>query len=97
MDVNHVVNEWYLFTSLEHYHTHYCCIKHTKSKQLSDMVQFQHKCITNGSITHADKVMHTLADCIKAIQGRWAKLKPLRHYRTYSKLLMQHKLIYMHT
>jgi len=33
------------------------------------MVQFQHKRITNPTITHADKVMHALADCIKALQG----------------------------
>jgi hypothetical protein len=53
----HLVDGWYLFTSPEHYCTHNCHIKHTKSKQLSDTVQFQHKCITNPSITHANKVM----------------------------------------
>ena len=31
------------------------------------------KCIANPSITHADKVMHALADCIKAIQGMTGK------------------------
>jgi hypothetical protein len=65
----HLLDGWYLFTSPEHYHTHYCHIKHTKSKQISDTVQFQHKHITNPSITHADKVMQALAECIKAIQG----------------------------
>jgi hypothetical protein len=34
----HLVNEWYLFTLLEHYCTHNCHIKHNKSKQLSNMV-----------------------------------------------------------
>jgi hypothetical protein len=58
----HSVDGWYLFTSPEHYHTHTCHIKHNKSKQLSDTVQFQHKCITNPTITHSDKVMHALAD-----------------------------------
>jgi hypothetical protein len=33
------------------------------------MVQFQRKRITNPSITHINKGMHALADCIKAIQG----------------------------
>ncbi len=28
----HLVDGWYLFTSPEHYHTHNCHIKHTKSK-----------------------------------------------------------------
>jgi hypothetical protein len=32
-------------------------------------VKFQHKRITNPPITHADKVMHALADCVKALQG----------------------------
>jgi len=64
----HSVDGWYLFTSPKHYRTHNCHIKHTKSKQLSDTVQFQHKRITNLTITHADKVMHALADCIKALQ-----------------------------
>jgi len=65
----HTVDGWYLFTSPEHYRTHNCHIKHTKSERLSDSVQFQHKCIINPTITHADKVMHALADCVKALQG----------------------------
>jgi hypothetical protein len=64
---------WYLFTSPNHYCTHNCHIKHTKSKCLSNTVQFQHKHITNPSITHADKVMHALADCVKAIQDMTGK------------------------
>ena len=63
------VDGWYLFTSPKHYCTHNCHIKHTKSERLSDTVQFQHKRITNPTITHADKVMHALADCVKALQG----------------------------
>jgi hypothetical protein len=65
----HLVDGWYLFTSPEHCPTHNCHIKHTKSKQLSNTVQFQHKRITNPTITHANKVMHALANCVKALQG----------------------------
>jgi hypothetical protein len=65
----HLVDGWYLFTSLKHYCTHNCHIKHTKSERLSDTVQFQHKRITNPTITHADKVMHALANCVKVLQG----------------------------
>jgi hypothetical protein len=65
----HLVDGWYLFTLPGHYCTHNSHIKHTKSKQLLDMVQFQHKRITNPSITHAEKMMNALADCVKAIQG----------------------------
>ena len=36
---------------------------------MSDTVQFQHKRITNPTITHADKVMLALAECVKAING----------------------------
>jgi hypothetical protein len=73
----HLVDGWYHFTSPEHYRTYNCHIKHTKSKrkQLSNTVQFQHKRITNPSITHADKVMHALAECIKAIQGMTGKAR----------------------
>jgi hypothetical protein len=55
--------------SPKHYHTHNCHIRHTKSKQLSDTIQFEHKRITNPTITHANKVIHALADCVKALQG----------------------------
>jgi hypothetical protein len=64
------VDGWYLFTSPKHYRTHNYHIKHTKSKQLSNTVQFQHKRITNPTITHTNKVlMHALANCNKALQG----------------------------
>jgi hypothetical protein len=65
----HSVDGWYLFTSPKHYGTNNCHIKHTKSKQLSSTVQFQHKHITNPTITHANKVMHALANCVKALHG----------------------------
>jgi hypothetical protein len=71
----HSVDGWYLFASPEHYCTHNCHIKHTKSERLSDTVQFQHKRITNPSITHANKVMHGLAECIKAIKGMTGKAR----------------------
>ena len=54
----HSVDGWYLFTSPEHYRTHNCHIKHIKSEQLSNTVQFEHKRITNPTITHANKMMH---------------------------------------
>ncbi len=71
----HLVNGWYPFASPEHYCTHNSHIKHTKSKQLSDTVQFQHKRITNPSITYADKVMQALAEYVKAIQGMTGKAR----------------------
>ncbi len=67
--VYHSINGWYLFTSPEHYRTHTCHVKATKSKRHSDTVHFKHKNITNPTITHADKVMQVLAECIKTITG----------------------------
>jgi hypothetical protein len=67
--VYHSVDGWYLFTSPEHYHTHRCYVKATKSKRHSDRVHFKHKNITNSTITHDDKVMQALAECIKTITG----------------------------
>ncbi len=63
----HSVVGWYLFTSPEHYHTHTCYVKVTKSKRHSDAVHFKHKNITNPTITHANKVMQALAECVKTI------------------------------
>ncbi len=65
----HSVDRWYLFTSPEHYCTHMCYVKATKSKRHSDTVHFKHKNIANPTITHADKVMQALAACIKTITG----------------------------
>jgi hypothetical protein len=63
------IEGWYLFTSPEHYRTHMCYVKATKSKCHSDTVHFKHKNITNPTITHVDKVMQALAECVKTITG----------------------------
>jgi hypothetical protein len=56
-------------------HTHNCHIKHTKGERLSNTVQFQQKHITHPSNKHANKVMHALVYCIKAIQGMMGKAR----------------------
>ena len=65
----HSVDGWYLYTSPEHYRTHVCQVKSTRSERLTDTVQFNHKSITNPTITHADKIMKAMADCINAWKG----------------------------
>jgi hypothetical protein len=65
----HSVDGWYLFTSSEHYCTHICYVKATKSKRHLDTVHFKQKNITNPTITHANKVMQALAECAKTITG----------------------------
>ena len=65
----HSVDGWYLATSPEHYRTHKCHIKNTRDDRFSDTVQFQHKRITNPTITPHDKIMRAIADCAKVIKG----------------------------
>jgi hypothetical protein len=65
----HSIGGWYLFTSPEHYRTHMCHVKATKSECHLDTIHFKHKNITNPTITHADKVMQALAECVKTITG----------------------------
>ncbi len=64
----HLVDGWYLYTSPYHYSTHACHIKTTKKEQLTNTVDFQHKRITNPTITHADKVMHAIQQVIREIK-----------------------------
>ena len=53
----------------EHYRTHTCHIKETRSDRFSDMVDFKHKRITHPSITNADKVMEAIREVVKTIKG----------------------------
>jgi hypothetical protein len=64
----HSLDGWYLYTSPNHYQTHACRIKTTKKERLTDTVDFQHKQITNPTITHADKVMHAIQQVIREIR-----------------------------
>ena len=65
----HSVDGWYIDTSPEHYRTHRCHIKQTRSDRFSDTVEFQHKCITNPTISPTDKIMNAINACITTIQG----------------------------
>ena len=84
----HSLDGWYLSTSPEHYRTHKCHIKTTRSDRFSDTVQFQHKNITNPTITHYDKVMHALADCAKAIKNI-KNIDPNQELRDIQRLLSE--------
>jgi len=64
----HSVDGWYLYTSPNHYRAHACHIKATNKERLTDTVDFQHKRITNPTITHADKVMHAIQQVIREIK-----------------------------
>ncbi|KAL7475772.1 hypothetical protein ACHAW6_001675 [Cyclotella cf. meneghiniana] len=75
----HSMDGWYLSTSPEHYRTHCCHIKATNSDRFSDTIVFQHKTITNPTITLADTLMQAIADCTSALQGITAPLQDINH------------------
>jgi hypothetical protein len=64
----HSIDGWYLSTSPEHYRTHVCHNKSTKSNRLSDNVHFKHKHITNPALTHNDKIMIAVAELSKILK-----------------------------
>ena len=64
---------------------HKCYIESTRSERFSDTVQFQHKNITNPTITHGDKIVYAISRYTKVIQslgGGMAKqeIKDLRWF-----------------
>ena len=65
----HSVDGWYLSTSPEHYRTHKCHVKETRSERLTDTVHFSHKNITNPTLLHADKIMQAISACANALKG----------------------------
>lgn len=69
MWTHHSVDGWYLITSPEHYRTHVCHVKATRSEWMTDTMQLSHKNITNTTIEHANTVMHTVSACALALKG----------------------------
>ncbi|KAL7544208.1 hypothetical protein ACHAWF_007592 [Thalassiosira exigua] len=65
----HTVDGCYLLTSADHYRTHCCHVRDTRSDRLSDTVHFHHKNITSPSLTPTDKLMQAIADCAAALKG----------------------------
>ena len=63
----HSLDGWYLKTSEEHYRCHVVFIKKTRSERISDTVIFQHRYITNPTITPEDKVVKALGDVKQAL------------------------------
>ena len=65
----HSLDGWYLSTSPKHYHVHNCYIKSTSTERLTNTMQFQHKSITNPTISPQDKIMLALANYKTALAG----------------------------
>ena len=66
----HSVDRWYLHTSNEHYRTHKCHVKGTRSERLSDTVQFLCKSITNPTKTVADKIMLAISHVADLVEDK---------------------------
>ncbi|MGV7235206.1 MAG: hypothetical protein ACQ9ET_03015, partial [Nitrosomonadaceae bacterium] len=71
----HSIDGWYIRTSPEHYRTQICIAKKTKESRATDTVQFNHKRITNPTLTHGDKIMKAVADCMKHVRGKGLSTK----------------------
>ena len=56
-------------TSSEHYRTHRCHIKSTNREHFTDTIHFNHKKLTQPTITHTDKVMASISDCAEEIKN----------------------------
>ena len=83
----HSVDGCYIATSTEHYRTHKCHIKATNKHRFCDTVQFQHKNITNPTLSTADKVSQDIAACGNAIKG--VANKPQQQQLDYLKTLLE--------
>jgi hypothetical protein len=62
----HASDGWYIKTSPDHYRCHWIFVKATRAKQISDIVFFKHKYITQPTMMTDDLVaIHDLTSAIK--------------------------------
>lgn len=64
----HSTDGWYLRTSAEHYRCHVVFVKKTRSERISDTVHFDHKHITQPTLTPTDIIVKTLQDLTNTIK-----------------------------
>ncbi len=64
------IDGWYLPTSPEHYWCHIIHVTKTRSKQISDMVWFKHKYITQPHVTAADQIVKAINNLTCALTGK---------------------------
>ena len=66
----HSLSGWYLGTSTEHYRCHKIFCKKTRSERISDTVFFQHRYITQPTVTPEDQVIKAIGDLSSALRGQ---------------------------
>jgi hypothetical protein len=61
---------WYLGTSPEHYRCHIIFCQKTRSERISDTVFFQHRYITQPTVTPEDQIVKAIGDLTSALRQR---------------------------
>lgn len=64
------VSGWYLGSSMEHYRCHKIFCKATRSERVSDTVFFQHRYITQPSLTPEHHIVKAVGDLASALRRR---------------------------
>ncbi len=64
------INGWYSRTSPEHYQCHVIYIKKTRSERISDTVHFNHKYITQSTLTPVDTIVKASNDLTNALKQK---------------------------
>ncbi len=64
------LNGWYLGTSSEHYRCHIIFCQKTRSERISDTVFFQHRYITQPTVTPEDQIVKAVVDLTAALKQR---------------------------
>jgi hypothetical protein len=78
----HTVDGWYLGTSPDHYRSHIIHVKGTNADRILETVFFEHKYLTNPTVTHADNVV----DAARALCDALSKKKQGIHNSTMESL-----------
>ena len=61
---------WYVGTSMEHYRCHKIFCKKTRAERISDTVTFQHRYITQPTVTAEDQLIKAIEDLSSALRRR---------------------------
>jgi hypothetical protein len=70
---SHTLDAWYVGTSAEHYRCHKVFMKDTRAERITDTLVFQHRRITNPTVSVADAVTNAANDLTEAIKGNMDK------------------------
>ena len=87
----HTVDGLYLATSTEHYRTYRCHIKNTNNERFTYILHFSLRKLTRNTITHADKVMTSIADFAKVVKNLGNGYKEMKQLVQLTERAIHHK------